>query len=184
MTVQILFVQGAGAGTHDEWDNKLVANLERALGLETNILYPRMPDEDDPRYATWKATLVETCKWFEDGAILVGHSIGGAILLHVLAEGYLPFRPGALILIAVPFIGAGGWASGDIAAGVDLAERLPVGMPIFLHHGTDDDTVPFAHAELYARAIPQAVLRPVPRGDHQLNNDLSGVAEDIRSLGI
>ena len=24
---QILFIQGGGAGTHDEWDNKLVASL-------------------------------------------------------------------------------------------------------------------------------------------------------------
>ncbi len=29
---QVLFIQGGGAGTHDEWDDKLVANLERNLG--------------------------------------------------------------------------------------------------------------------------------------------------------
>ena len=32
MKRQILFVQGGGEGTHDEWDNKLVDSLERNLG--------------------------------------------------------------------------------------------------------------------------------------------------------
>jgi hypothetical protein len=29
-TRQILFIQGGGAGTHDEWDNKLVESLRQA----------------------------------------------------------------------------------------------------------------------------------------------------------
>ena len=31
-TRQILFIQGAGEGTYDEWDDKLVDSLRRALG--------------------------------------------------------------------------------------------------------------------------------------------------------
>jgi predicted alpha/beta hydrolase family esterase len=182
MTVQILFVQGGGEGTHDEWDNKLVASLEDALGAGTRIRYPRMPDEDDPRYDAWKAALLEELKSLEDGAILVGHSIGGTILLHVLAEERLTFRPAALLLIAAPFIGEGGWPSDEIAPPADLAKRLPARMPVFLYHGTEDQIAPLAHAQLHARAIPQAVLRALPGRDHQLNDDLGVVAEDIRSL--
>jgi len=29
---QILFIQGGGAGAHDEWDDKLVDSLRRGLG--------------------------------------------------------------------------------------------------------------------------------------------------------
>lgn len=29
---RLLFVQGGGAGVHDAWDDKLVANLARELG--------------------------------------------------------------------------------------------------------------------------------------------------------
>jgi len=35
---------------------------------------------------------------------------------------------------------------------------------------------------LYARAIPQAVVRRLTGRDHQLNNDMSEVAADIRRL--
>ena len=184
MTLQLLFVQGAGEGTYDQWDNKLVESLESELGSGCSIQYPRMPNEDDPRYTTWKAALIDECKSLHDGAILAGHSLGGAFLLHMLAEARLPFRPRALILIAAPFMGEGGWQSEEIKPRPDFAEHLPAGLPIFLYHGTEDQIVPFAHAKLYAQAIPQAVVRALPRGDHQLDNDLAAVARDIRSLVV
>jgi pimeloyl-ACP methyl ester carboxylesterase len=49
-------------------------------------------------------------------------------------------------------------------------------------HGLADQTVPPSHAELYARAAPQAQLHLLPGRDHQLNNDLSEVATTISSL--
>jgi hypothetical protein len=57
MTNQVLFIQGAGEGAHDQWDNKLVESLERELGQEYVVRCPRMPHEADPTYAGWKATL-------------------------------------------------------------------------------------------------------------------------------
>jgi predicted alpha/beta hydrolase family esterase len=180
--MQLLFVQGGGEGTHDQWDNKLVESLAGALGAGYNIRYPRMPNEDDPRYDAWKTALIEEGKFLHDGAILVGHSVGGTILLHVLAEKCFKFKPSALILIAAPFVGAGGWPSDDIKGRTDFADHLPARLPVFLYHGTEDQDVPLAHARLYARAIPQATLRILPQVDHQLNNDLSAVAQDIRAL--
>jgi hypothetical protein len=184
MAVQILFVQGGGGeGAHDQWDNKLVDSLECELGAGYSIRYPRMPQEDDPTYAAWKPALIDELNALEDGAILVGHSLGGALLVHVLAETHLKFSPKALILIAAPFIGEGGWPSDDIPARGNLSDRLPAGLGVYVYQGTKDDTVPVAHAQLYARTIPHAVVRMLPDRDHQLNNDLTEVAQDIRSLG-
>ncbi len=47
-------------------------------------------------------------------------------------------------------------------------------------HGLQDETAPPSHAGLYALAIPQAQVYQLPGRDHQLNNDLSEVAEAIR----
>ncbi|HEY9286549.1 MAG TPA: alpha/beta fold hydrolase [Candidatus Dormibacteraeota bacterium] len=182
MAVQVLFVQGAGANAHEDFDRKLVTRLERALGGDYLVRYPRMPEEGDPRYATWKAALLGELDSLTDGAILVGHSVGGTILLHVLAEDPRGFKPGALMLIAAPFIGSGGWPSDEIQPGMDFAEHLPAALPVFLYHGTDDETVPTSHVHLYSRAIPQASVRILTHRDHQLNNDLGEIVRDIRSL--
>ena len=174
MTSQILFVQGGGPRVHDEWDHKLVESLEQHLG--TSVRYPRMPNEDDPSFAAWKPALLHELGSLDPDAILVGHSVGGTILLHVLAEQARPFK--ALYLVAAPFIGEGGWPSDEIHPRADLAARLP--STVVLFHGTADDTVPIAHVHLYARIIPHATVRILADRDHQLNNDLREVAEDIR----
>ena len=57
VTRQILFIQGGGAGAHDEWDDKLVESLRRELGTEYEVRYPRMPDEGDPSYARWSGAI-------------------------------------------------------------------------------------------------------------------------------
>jgi pimeloyl-ACP methyl ester carboxylesterase len=61
-------------------------------------------------------------------------------------------------------------------------DRLPRDVPIFLYHGDGDGTVPPAHVELYACALPHAQVRRLAARDHQLGNDLSEIAADIRRL--
>ena len=183
MRGQVLFVQGGGEGVHDEWDDKLVASLRAELGPSFEVRYPRMPDEADPSYAAWAAALHHELAALDDGAILVGHSLGGTILIHSLAEHPPKQSLGAIVLIAAPFVGEGGWETDDWVPQRALGEKLPRGVPIHLYHGLADDEVPASHAELYARAIPAAHLRRLPDRDHQLGNDLTEVAALIRSLG-
>jgi predicted alpha/beta hydrolase family esterase len=179
---QLLFVQGGGAGVHDEWDDKLVESLRRELGSGYEIRYPRMPDEDDPRYPAWKATLENELVALADGSVLVGHSIGGTMLVNALAEQTTKRRFGALFLISAPFVGKGGWSSGDLKSPDDLGGRLPQDMPVHIFHGLEDETAPPSHAEVYARAVPQAGVHLLPGRDHQLNDDLRDVAAAIKAL--
>jgi predicted alpha/beta hydrolase family esterase len=178
----VLFVQGGGDRVHDEWDSKLVASLQRGLGPGYDVRYPRMPDEADPKYAKWRKALERELRGLDDGAVIVGHSIGATILINALAEH--PPKPAlaGIFLIAAPFVGPGGWPSGDIAPRPNLGAALPPGVSIYLYHGSDDETAPVAHLDLYASAIPQAVVRRLTGRNHQLDNDLSEVARDIRSL--
>lgn len=183
MSHQVLFIQGGGSeGTHDEWDNNLVESLERELGPDYEIRYPRMPDEADPRFASWKTAIKEQLAALEDGAIVVGHSIGGTILINSLGEESPGLKLGGVFLLAAPFVGNGGWPSEDIEPKSDLGARLPARVPVYLYHGNEDETAPFEHVGLYAKAIPQAAVRRLKGRDHQLNNDLSEVARDIQRL--
>jgi len=180
---QILFIQGAGAGAHDQWDNKLVASLKRELGAGYEVAYPHMPNEAEPSYAAWKAALADAIARLHDGAILIGHSIGGTVLINALAEAPPPRKLAGIVLIAAPFVGPGGWPSDDIKPAPDLGARLPANTPVHLYHGDQDDTAPPAHLDLYARAIPDAVVHRLPGRDHQLNDELSEVAEGVRGSG-
>ena len=179
-TRQILFIQGGGAGVHDEWDDRLVESLRRALGDGYEVRYPRMPDEGDPSYARWSAAIRRELADLDDGAVVVGHSVGAAILIDALAEQPPERGLGAIVLIAAPFVGEGGWPSDEFALTSDLGARLPPGVRVHVFHGLQDETAPPSHADLYALAIPQAQVHRLPGRDHQLNNDLSEVAEAIR----
>jgi len=179
---QLLFVQGGGDAVHDDWDKKLVDSLSAALGPGYAIRYPRMPNEADPIYAAWKAALEHEFADLDDGAILAGHSIGAAILISVLAQGGASRRIAGLFLVSAPFIGNNGWKSGEMPSMAQIGRRLPEGLPVYLYHGSHDDIVPLAHLGLYADAIPRAVIRTLAGRNHQLDDDLSIVADDVRRL--
>lgn len=178
----LLFVQGGGDGTHDAWDNKLVASLERALGPDYTVHYPRMPAEADPHAAAWKKTIAAEMRKLGDDLLLVGHSIGAAILLDHLADATPGRRVAGIFLIAAPFIGDGGWPSEELRPTREIAAALGGGPPLYLYRGDDDETVPSSHPGLYAAAFPAATVRRLPGRDHQLGNDLSEVGHDIELL--
>ncbi len=180
-TRQVLFIQGGGAGAHDEWDDKLVESLRRELGDGYEVRYPPMPDEGDPSYARWSAAIRSEIADLDDGAVVAGHSVGAAILVSALAEQPPETGLGAIVLIAAPFVGEGGWPGGEFELTSDLGARLPPGVRVHVFHGLQDETAPSSHADLYARAIPQAQVRRLPGRDHQLNSDLSEVAEAVRT---
>ena len=182
MKKQILFVQGGGPDAHDAWDNKLVDSLRRELGSGYVVKYPRMPNEGDPKYADWKVALKEEIEQLEDDAILVGHSIGGTILINFLAEAPPNRLINGVFLISAPFIGPGGWPSDEILPMTQLGVLLLPNIPIYLYHGSEDETAPLVHVDLYEKAIPGANIRRLFGRDHQLYNDLAEVAADIRYL--
>jgi predicted alpha/beta hydrolase family esterase len=182
MKVQVLFIQGAGAGTHDEWDNKLADSLRRELGSGYEIRYPRMPNEAEPSYALWKPAITEEIASLDDGAIIIGHSVGGTILINVLAELPPKQKLAGVFLIAAPFVGTGGWPSGDIRQPASLGAQLPPRTPVHIYHGSEDDTVPIEHVNLYEEAILGAVTHRLLGRDHQLNDDLAEIAAGVRAL--
>lgn len=177
---QVLFVQGGGAGAYDEWDSVLVDALRADLGPGHEVRYPRMPEEGDPSYSAWSATIWREMADLDEGAVVVGHSIGATILVQALTERPPERSLAAIVLIAAPFVGPGGWPGADFEFSDDLGDRLPSGVPVHVFHGAQDQTAPPNHAALYADAIPLAQLHVLAGRDHQINGDLTEVADAIR----
>jgi predicted alpha/beta hydrolase family esterase len=179
--VDVVFIQGAGAGAHDE-DARLAASLERHLGDEFSVEFPRMPDEDEPDDERWHQAIGDAITRGSAPVVLVGHSIGGYLLLTYLAAARITIPVAAICIIAAPFPGGDpAWTFDGFDLPERLAERLPKDAAVLLYASEDDDIVPFAHRDLYAATIPGATTRTTS-GGHQLGEDLAMVADDIRRL--
>jgi predicted alpha/beta hydrolase family esterase len=177
MTKHILFIQGAGQGAYEE-DKVLAMSLKQALGPEYELHYPAMPDEDNAPYEQWKQQIERELAAMHGAIILVGHSVGASVLVKVLSE--MEVSAAGVFLIAAPFWGGDGWqyeGYEELMLPKGFATKLP--KTVFLYHCRDDEVVPFDHLRLYAEVIPQATVRALDTGGHQLNNDLSEVAADI-----
>ncbi len=184
MKQQILFIQGGGDGAY-KVDQELVTFLRSALGSAYELRYPKMPHENDLNYELWKTRILKELATVEDAAILIGHSLGGSFLLKYISEEKIETTIAGIFLIAAPYWGGNGWRYEGyerVALPDDFAAKLPRGTPIFFYHGNNDESVPFSHLALYAKKLPRAVIRAVDGGNHQLNDDLSDVVADIKSL--
>lgn len=178
-----MFIQGGGEGAYKE-DEKLVLFLQEALKDLYIINYPRMPGENNPDYEIYKAKIDEELKKIDTSVIIVGHSLGSCFLLKYLSEEKIDKDVLGIFLIATPFWGNGGWQYEGFRLKNDFASTLPAKTPIFFYHSTNDETVPFSHLALYERKLPHATFRKIDGRGHQLNNDLSEVVQDIRSLSL
>lgn len=184
MSKQGLFIQGAGQGAYAA-DERLVVSLRHSLGPGYEIRYPVMPHEEDADYESWKRQITEELTALDAPVLLLGHSVGASILLKCITEIEIEKSIAGVFLIATPFWGGDGWRYEGftrLALQKDFAAKLPKNASVFLYHSRDDETVPFAHLALYAQRLPQATIRELDGRGHQLNNDLSEVAADMKSL--
>ena len=180
MSKHVLFIQGGGEEDYAA-DAKLVASLQKILGEAYVVHYPRLPDESEPDFGR-KQQISEEISLIKGEIILAGHSLGASMLLKYLSEGQVRHEIAGVFLISTPFWqGDEDWKQG-LKLHKDFASKLPKNVPFFLYHTKDDDVVPFENLALYAQYMPQATVRAIDGGGHQVNNDLSVVAKDINSL--
>ncbi len=177
----ILFIQGGGKGAYDA-DGKLVSYLRDTLGEEYEIIYPKMPGEDDPDYEAYKTKIEQELEKTDSDVILAGHSLGACFILKYLAENKTDKNIQGIFLAATPFWGEGGWQYEGFSIDNELAAKITADIPLFFYHSTDDETVPFSHLSLYEKVFPHTRFRSFAEGGHQLGNDLSEMAKDIRTL--
>ncbi|HTK11519.1 MAG TPA: alpha/beta hydrolase [Ktedonobacteraceae bacterium] len=186
MTKHVFLIQGAGTGAY-EVDKQLATSLSHSLGPQYEVHYPAQPHEEDASYEEWKHHLEKELATVQGPIALVGHSVGASILLKWMSEMETERPIAGLFLLACPFWGGNGWRYAGYEELMLLtggATKLSKGKQLFLYHCRDDAIVPFDHLALYSQILPEATVGERDEGDHQFNNDLSFVAEDIKSLQL
>lgn len=177
---QVLFIQGGGAGAHAA-GAPLAASLQQALGAGCEVRFPRMHGEADPSLVPWKRQIAAELAKLQGRVTLVGHSLGGSLLLSYLAEHVPPLPVDALVLLAAPAWDGEKWAFDELVLPDDLADRLGAIPRLSLYHCRDDEVVPFAHLALHARRLPRAAACAFAQGGHQFGHDLRVIAAEIRA---
>ncbi|MEO6454680.1 MAG: alpha/beta hydrolase [Ginsengibacter sp.] len=181
MNKQVLFIGGGGNGGY-EADKKLADSLQQSLGKEYAVSYPEFKSDETASDYGWMVQIGNEISQTNTDLILAGHSFGASMILKYLSENIIANKIKGIFLASTPFwSGNEDWKQGFILQ-KNFAEKLPKDVPVFLYHCQDDEELPLEHLFLYAEKLPQATVRKIAIGGHQLNNDLSIVAKDIKSL--
>lgn len=181
MKKQVLFIHSAGPQGAHSGSGDLVAHLKQALGSKYRVICPKMPDPENPSYELWKQQLEKELESVENDVILIGHSLGGSVLVKYLAEEKHQKPVAGLCLVAAPFWGKKGWKSKEFALPNNRSKlsQLP---GIFLFHSSDDEVVPPDHLTYYAETLPMAVVRNLTNVGHLFTNGSPELVTVIKRL--
>ncbi|WP_411553115.1 alpha/beta fold hydrolase [Paenibacillus lautus] len=180
MKKQVLFIHSAGPQGIRQGSSGLIAHLQERLGEAYHVLSPGMPDPD---YVLWKAQIANEIKALDGEVILIGHSLGGSVLLKYLAEEGCKRTISGLFLVAAPYWGKDDdWQNEEYTLSNSFAAKLSHISKLFLYHSRHDPVVPFAHAQHYAKQLPEAVIRTYEGDDHYFREGLPELADDIKRI--
>ena len=182
MKKQILFIHSGGSQGPHQGSNDLVGFIKSELGLEYELRYPQMPDPENPHYAAWKELINEEMQELGSSLILIGHSLGGSVLIKYLSEETCEKRIEGLFLIAAPFFGTRDWKVHEYLLNKNFAEKLPKTSGIYLYHSTNDEVVPYSHLNSYVEKLPGAIVRSFECSLHLFSRGIPILISDIKNL--
>jgi len=182
MKKDVVFIHSAGPQGHHEGSDYLVTYLRQTLGPGYRILFPEMPDPENPHYKTWKGKLKKELATVDGGLILIGHSLGASVLLKYLAEETQQRSIAGLFLVGAVYWGKEGWEVEEYILHEGFSSKLLHIPQIFLYHSIDDEVVPVAHVRYFAEELPNVLVREFDCSGHLFGKGLPELVEDIKSL--
>lgn len=156
-----------------DWKNSLAAEL----GENFDVLFPRMPNKQNARYAEWKIWFERMLPFMADALILVGHSQGGIFLAKYLAENKLPKKIDRLLLVAAPYKNTR--ETGDFAIAGPLSGVWEQCQNIHLFYSQDDPVVALGEMEGYKKEWPEAKTHVFSDRGHFKQEQFPELVEEI-----
>lgn len=132
--------------------------LEKSLGKRFQVIAPRMPLQDNAKYRDWEILFNRYLTLLKGNFIIIGSSLGGVFLAKYLSENKLPKKALSTYLVCPPFDNS--LLGEDLVGGFELKSDLSLleqnSKNLHLLFSKDDDAVPVAHAEKYAKKLKTA----------------------------
>ena len=164
-----------------KWTSTLAADL----GEEFEVIMPPMPNKQNAKFAEWSIWFERHFEYLNDGAILMGCSLGAMFLAKYLSEHDLPFRPKTVFLMAGAYAlpGFSDKDCGDfLVAPAVVRELVPKTDKVVIMHSEDDFVVPYAHGVALHEAVPEAEFVSFADKGHFLVGELREVLAMVQDL--
>jgi predicted alpha/beta hydrolase family esterase len=162
-------------------------SLRGELGTGYEVFTPQMPNAENAHYDEWSIWFERHLDYLQKEAVLIGWSLGGMFLAKYLSEKRLPFTLKSLILLATP---CGSYAdeSGDDCGTFQFIPENLVSLSvqvkdIQIWHSKDDFVVPYEHALLFKKYLPDAKLVTFSDKNHFLLEEFPELVEAIEGVG-
>ena len=180
MSRPVLVAHSSGPQEPGEGSEPLVSRLRKELGDGFDVSHPILPDPDDPHYGPWAGRLGGLLADADRSTVVLGHSLGGSVLLKLLSESGEAIEVAGLVLLATPFWGDAGWEREWALPEGWPAQTTPL-PPMSFFHSRDDEEIPFEHLERYRARFPDAEFHALDGCGHLYDRgDLTEVVEAIR----
>lgn len=170
--------EGSGA-------KKWTSSLAEDLGEGYEVVFPPMPNKQNAKFIEWSLWFERHFEYLEDGAILIGCSLGAMFLAKYLSQNDLPFRPKAVFLMAGAYQVPG---FADASCGDFLVKPEEVSViekkadHILILHSKDDFVSPYTHGEALSQALPEAEFITFEDKNHFLIEEFPELVERIKAL--
>jgi predicted alpha/beta hydrolase family esterase len=134
--------------------------LDKKLGKDFEIIRPRMPLQDNAKYADWKIHFERHLPYLRNNVILIGSSLGGIFLAKYLSENTFPKKIKATFMICPPFDNTieGEDLVGGFVLGKDLSQIEKNSKKTYLMFSKDDEVVPVLHAEKFRSKLSKSEI--------------------------
>lgn len=134
--------------------------LDRMLGKKFHIIRPRMPLQDNAKYAEWKIHFERYIPQLRNNVILIGQSLGGTFLAKYLSESKFPKKILSTYLVCPPYDDT--LPHERLVGGFRLKSDLSLlqanSKNLYLLFSKNDNVVPISQAQKYAAKLPHATM--------------------------
>ncbi len=161
-----------------DWKDNLQGNLP-----DFEVLYPKMPNSRNSRYAEWKLWFEKTFNLLSDEVILIGHSLGGIFLAKYLSENIFPKKIKQLHLVSACYDTEVIKDSlADFALSRTVENIQDQAENIFLYQSKDDTSVAYQDALKYKRDLPKAKLFMFEDRGHFIQEEFPELVEKVEEF--
>lgn len=146
-----------------------------------DVVVANLPNPEAPERDEWNKALLDQVGAVDNETIIVGHSLGGAAALRFLEAAEAFSTPHALVLVATPWMIGSEQFRGFFMTELDYEVLMWKASKVAVIHAKDDPTIPFDHAEKYAKVL-HARLVPSETGGHFQGTEYPVILDTILSL--